>query len=763
MVSKTMKRVKVYTLVCSGAAIVLGIICANIGENQRGISLNEICSWNETVIRDSEKRYSDYIELYNSSAEAISLYGWYLSDDKKCLDKVALPDIVIEPGEYLLLYANGEDEGNDSLQFKISSNGESVFLSDSEGNLVDSIVIPALNSDTVYARAEDGSGEWKRMKPSPGETNADCEYLKNPVLNTPRFSRQGGFYDEAFYLKMYADPGETIYYTLDGSTPTENSLVYEEPILIDDISHQPNVYNTIRNVVEDWKNYTPSTEPVDKAVVVRAVAMDEKDNISEIVTATYLVGLELYTNADVISVVADPEDLFGENGIYVTGKEYDEWYLSGKPEVEEIPEPNFEMGGRDWEIGGNIELYENGDMIMNQPVGLRIQGAYSRGLAKKRFSVYARREYGGSNYFDAPIFEGRKIHSFVLREGFANAVTPQMVKDMEIGTQEAKQVVVFLNGEYWYTVFLQEKINKYYLHDVYGVDMDNVSIVQDWETSEGRIESEVEYAEMLDWFAQTDFSDEQSFRRACDKIDMQSFIDFICASVYLCNMDMSEGHNHIIWKSNENRNTEYEDGKWRWILYDLDQTGGIDLEYYNVSNQAEINAFSTPRQHSTTHSAIDDMVIFSALRHNEEFNKQFVLSFMDMANTCFSVENVEEVLKKNGETLHWHDDFFLLRYDNAVEHLKEEFSLSGTLEKLNLKINDPLGGYVKLNTCIPDLEDGEWSGKYYTDFSITLTAVPREGYYFAGWEGDLENTEEEITIEMVQGGIDLTAIFEKVE
>lgn len=349
----------------------------------------------------------------------------------------------------------------------------------------------------------------------------------------------------------------------------------------------------------------------------------------------------------------------------------------------------------------------------------------------------------------------------MLKDGFANAVTPQLAKGRAIGTQEARPVTVFLNGEYWYTVYLQEKYNTYYLNDIYGVDMENVSIVKDWEVSDGLIESETEYGELLEWFAETDFSDDQSYQEACEKIDMQSFIDFFSASVYLCNMDMSEGHNHVTWKSNESRSIEYEDGKWRWLLYDLDFVGGIDLGYYGVGNQAELNAFSTPMQYSTAHAAMDDMTIFAALRYNEEFKKQFVLSFMDMANTNFSLENVERVLEAYGETLHWHDDFFLLRYDYAMEHLKEEFSLSGSLEVLSLEINDPSGGVIEVNTCVPDLSSGEWTGGYYADFPVTVTAVANDGYYFAGWEGDLESAENCVTLDMIPGGVMLKAVFDK--
>lgn len=60
------------------------------------------------------------------------------------------------------------------------------------------------------------------------------------------------------------------------------------------------------------------------ATVLRAAAIDDDGVSSRIVTATYFVGETGFENNTVISIVADPEDLFGDNGIYVTGDEFDE-------------------------------------------------------------------------------------------------------------------------------------------------------------------------------------------------------------------------------------------------------------------------------------------------------------------------------------------------------------------------------------------------------------------------------------------------------
>lgn len=67
------------------------------------------------------------------------------------------------------------------------------------------------------------------------------------LVKAPEFSVQPGVYDETFSLKMIANTKGTIYYTMDGSDPGENSEVYTAPILLETGSY------TVRSVfVNDY-------------------------------------------------------------------------------------------------------------------------------------------------------------------------------------------------------------------------------------------------------------------------------------------------------------------------------------------------------------------------------------------------------------------------------------------------------------------------------------------------------------------------------
>lgn len=727
-------------------------------DNERKIFINEVCSLN-ACIEETDKHFNDYIELYNASDQEVSLDGWFLSDDEQNLKKCELSGVSILPKSYLLIIADGEGEDAGEVAFKIDSDGESLFLTDSYGNLIDNVRVPALEANTVWARTKDGSSEWKRMTPTPRKNNDEGLSVRNEILDEPVFSKQSGFYEEPFCLELSVKKDEIIYYTLDGSIPTEHSFLYEGGIMITDPSSNENVYNSIQNVVENWKEYTPSQELVDKAVVVRAVAVDAAGNTSDIATAAYFIGLDQYKNADVLMLTADPDELFGEDGIYVTGKSYDDWYLSGSSE--EMPEPLYMKEGRNHEIEANIQLFEQGVNVMNQEAGIRIQGSSTRHYPKKRFSIYARKEYDGSSYFNYEMFENRKTHSFMLQNQFANALFTELVSNSETATISSRPVIVFLNGEYWYTAYMQEKYNKHYLKERYGVNPDNVIIIKEGILEEGDRKGLHFYEMLYEFLANSDFTTDQSYEELNQIMDIQSFIEWVSANVYLCNMDVSEEHNYMLWRTFAPEESPYGDERWRWMIYDIGYVEEAWLGFYQVENAAEINSFAWKMQ--TTDQAMDENTVFQALKVNDTFRRQFVLSFLDMANIDFAPSTVSGYLEAWGEDLSWKDGFFEKRFDYIVPYLAEEFGLQGTLERLTLNIEDPESGTIQINSRMPDLSDGVWTGQYYTDYPVTLTATANEGYRFVGWQGGNTSEEETITVQLQNGGTDIEAIFEKIE
>lgn len=704
---------------------------------ERQLVINEICSRNDKVLQDEKGNYSDYIELYNASKWNILLKNFQISDSADCKNGVTLGEVIIPARGHCIVWIDAESA--EGLDFGISSGGENVYLATSGGEVIDTVAVPKLDANTVYARATDGADEWKVEAPTPlAENDAMKRLLEKPV-----FSAESGFYEEEFLLRIQAEEGQQIYYTLDSSIPDENAMLYTDGITVKNISDTPNRYSDIPNVETEWNTEAQPQDPVDKAFIVRAMAVDEYGNTSEVVTKTYFVGMEEYQNGYLLSLVSDPEDLFGDNGIYVTGKAYDDWYL-GKTEGYE-PTPNFELRGRDAEVEANVTLFD-GTLLMEQEAGIRIQGASQRNMPLKRFSVFARKEYSGSRYFDYEMF-GEQMHSFFLRPDFEDAFIHTLVTDRNVGTLKAVPATVFLNGEWWYDTYLREKYSEDFLAFTYGVNREEV-----------RLEEGVPL-EIYRFLEEHDLSKQEDFQLFCDMIDLQSYIDHLATNIYMCNMDACEYKNYRIWKTQNPTGEGYNDGRWRWLIYDMDAVKWNSIGYYGAARY-DIDSFAHDKEYAGV--AYNQERVYKALRVNEEFCRQFVLTFMDLANNNFAAETIAEKITAWGEDMSWNDDFFQKRFEGIVPALAREFELQGTMEEIQLSVNDTEAGYVTINTTTPILREGSWTGQYYTDYPVTITAIPNEGYEFVGWKNGSAMTEEvQIAVQLEDGGCSWEAVFEK--
>lgn len=742
-------RKKISFVVISLIVLAGILVFRQMDSNKQLIFINEIRS--VTASADREGHFgSDYIELYNHSNEEVILDGWFLSDDETDLKKRSISNITIPAKSYIPLFCGGEEE--QSIDLKISSSGEKIFLSNADGELVDSVLVPELKYGEAYGRIDDGVSQWAVMTESFGKTNKNAKLLPKRTLDSPIFSHESGFYDETFELEISCNKGETIFYTLDGSLPTEESERYTESILISNNSSNPNIVQSVRNVRINWQGWEPDSEPVDKATVVRAIVVDGKNHVSEVETRTYFVGLNQYADQNIISVVTDFRKLFGDDGIFVTGKDYDEGIVS---------EPNFTQSGRKWEVLGNLEFFKKGKEIVNQETGIRVYGGSSRHGKIKRMSFYARKSYDGNDYFEGMTLGDRKVHSMGTNNSIGNLIFPQLLLDRSVAVQGIERTEVFLNGEYYSNTDLIEKYSKQYFEQRFGVSGDNILVVKDEEVSEGTSEDLLLYKWLQKQVRTNDLSIEENYAEIEQLMDIQSYIDYICANVYLCNMDMSQVKNYMLWRSIENDGTNYGDTRFRWMLYDMGALDDqISCEYYQVESTAQVNSFDTKGRY-VGHS-INEHEIYQALKANESYCKQFVLSFMDIANVNFSVANVEKIFEKWGYTTDLYGDFFEKRFEYIVPYMAEEFGLTGSLEKITLKINDAEGGRIQLNTTTPDLSEGSWTGKYYTDYPVTVTAVPTDGYEFVGWSGSMTSNSDTIEAEVVEGGIILEAVFEKI-
>lgn len=759
-------------------------------EGSNGIVINEICAKN-TSYAASDGGFYDWIEIYNPTSKAVDLSGYGLSDNVGKPYKFTFPENSMIGGKQRLIIfcdsLNPVIDGCCTAAFGLSTNGETITLTDPVGKTVDTVVFGQMQPDISYGRIPDGSENFAFMETTPNAPNDEKSVISVDVPE-PVLSNEGGFYSDGFSLSIDVPKGTTVYYTLDGSQPTVSSSVYSSPIDVSDISASENKLSEITGITT--MGYVPPSKPIDKAFIINAVAVDSEGNYSDTVTASYFVGYQnrnpYYRNMKVISIVTDSDNLFdAEKGIYVEGNNY-----------------NYDNKGPEWERPASIQIFDNGILQHTQNIGIRIHGGITRTYSQKSFNIYARSKYGASK-FEFDLFSGnlisevtgkkiKKFDSFVLRNSgdfsdysrFRDKLNQSVVSDRDFLTQGMESCIVFINGEFWGRYEITEKIDDDFIDSHFDVGKSNVCIIKNEQLETGSEETLNEWSDLYSWVKSTDLSIEENYSQLCEKIDMQSFMDYVSAEIYFSNMDWG-CNNMAMWKSSVvDPANPYADGKWRFILFD---TEFCQNPYDKINPPANRDSFNELLKYSW-----DSFVgkLFSAAMENESFREQFCRTFMDMANDNFDYSRVSGLIDKisaenhdavvdtykrfpskasdedNAEKIFSDavdsvNDFYQNRYPNIVKSLKNTLSLKGSLANITIK-NDTSKGSVAINSITPDLSSGSWSGNYYTDFPVLLSAEPEPGYTFSYWETSdgrkINSNSAEIGF---SADLTITAVYEK--
>lgn len=176
-----------------------------VGYAESDIVINELVASNDSLIADESGEYDDWIELYNNADEMVDLSGYFLTDDSTKLAKWTFPEgTMIEPNGYLIVWADGNDSNENGLglhaSFKLSKNGETLYLLDNNAHIIEEIVFGEQETDKGYARVPNGTGDFVIQDATFNSTNKE-----DPGSNIEGISTMSK-------IKIYPNPVSDILY-----------------------------------------------------------------------------------------------------------------------------------------------------------------------------------------------------------------------------------------------------------------------------------------------------------------------------------------------------------------------------------------------------------------------------------------------------------------------------------------------------------------------------------------------------------------------
>jgi len=530
--------------------------------------------------------------------------------------------------------------------------------------------VPAKETYPTAAPAknpESTAAPTKKPDPTPVPTEVPAE---EEVVETsqpvPQFSQAGGFYDNSFRLTLSSPVGGEIYYTLDGTDPrtSGSSIRYTKEITIYNNTPEPNVYSAITDI--SLNEYWPPDYNVDKGLNVRAVLKHDDGTFSPVVTNSYFIGktADYYTDLKVISIVTDADNLFDpDTGAYMVGSSFYEWknsseYIAYDPSDVQNP-TNYNFDGKESEFPVTIQVFEEGKPVFTSEVGARISGNWTRSSHQKSIRLYARKELSGESKMKYTFIEGltdykgktiKKFDKVTLRNGggdsllhFRDAFIQDVAQDLAVDIMAAEPYIMFLNGEFWGFYMLREKPEDYYIQSHYGIDDKQVTVIKNGGLDSGEWENLEAYRDFCRWASETDMTWAPNYEKFCEQMDVQSFIDYVAVETYVNNSDWATGYlnNWMVWRSEIiDPSLEKADKKWRFILYDLDNSSNI------WDGEAHSPYYDTLGAIGVEWADFNIPAMLKNLCKNEEFKKEFYEGYLNVIENTFDYDRVKAMLNE---------------------------------------------------------------------------------------------------------------------
>lgn len=390
-----------------------------------------------------------------------------------------------------------------------------------------------------------------------------------------------------------------------------------------------------------------------KGTSVRAISTYSDGGKSEVITHVFFINDENDFNLPLVNITVPESDLFDYyEGIFVAGESYDQWLKSDQGLYADTNRLALNNWNKKQSISGDFTII-NSQTLESASIEaeFRTHGGWSRRLRSKSIRVYPK-EPLLYDLFNDGLDLG--LNRIILRNSGNNfnnnyindAVAQRAMTGLNFGIQRYQPVATFINGEYYGILNARDRLDKYYLTHRFNLPSDKVDLLKiDGIVQHGK---ENHWLELQDYIKETPKNSELFFLELAEKIDVESFIDYHSAEIYLANLDWPD-NNIRYWryrgsKINPITKTGYTDGRWRWLMYDTDHSFGFSILHNDgAKNNSLLYATTEVEEGKRPHSWSTFML--RSLLENAEFKQQFITRFTDLINSSFQPDRMIAIVK----------------------------------------------------------------------------------------------------------------------
>ncbi len=687
--------------------ILLLLLSSNISAN---LKINELMPKNVNYLMDDDYNFSMWVELYNSGSYSINQAAFYFTDDLNFPRKWQPTSHIIEAGKYNILYFEREERYGHA-NFKLEPDGGVLYLMDAFNQVIDQINYPKQYRNSSYGRINDGSIDFGFFsEPTPGASN-NGSIVSTQQCPKPIFSKLGGSYTGSIEFEFVnPSPEDTIYYTFSSDEPTKSNAF----------------------------KYIPGTKiAVSATRYFRAKTYSHGKIPSEVSTVSYLINQRNF-NLPIVSIIS-PQKYLSDNtiGIYVRG-------TNGIPGNGTDAPANW---NQDWDRPVNFELFDTSKTTkINQEIDIKIAGGWSRTINnQKSLFLSPKKKYGnnklkydffpsqkpGNKYKDVALRNAGNDFSYsMMRDGLLNGIVGSR---LNLDYNAYEPAVCFMNGQYYGIQNIRERSGKDFIYSNYGLDENEFQLLDNLDMQNGNSL----FTELTNFVKNNDISNSSIYEQIKTKIDVENFIDYHIAEIYTGNYDWP--HNNVkIWRSNT-------DGKWRWIMYDLD----FGMSLYDT-NLANVNSLQYAM--GLTGEPEWATILLRRLLENQEFRNRFIDRYSIHLGSTFKSERVHHFIdslsSKIGQEIVYHKakwgsarafnndltimkSFASTRPSNLYNFIGNQFLSNAVQYKISISSNLPIANYSMNNEPI---NDNQIEFSSYKNRLLDFKANEVEGYTFKNWE-----------------------------